>query len=191
MPGLCPLGPVADSWLREFGDPDQTASGGGPTQPWGQIQLGEATGILASVIVEAGAGAVLNGISSAARNTALAEGVTVVASMVHDGWKLRIRKPGKLPVVLDIGLGNGGGHVSWLTPRVENWPTPRVVNWPIPRVVNWPTLFQRVVNWLTEKLEVGLQQFWRGPIFSSRVVSWPTKNCKLVYTILCVGQLQV
>ena len=83
------------------------------------------------------------------------------------------------------------GHLSWPTPWVENWPTPRVVNWPTLSVVNWPTLFQRVVNWPTEKLEVGLHQYWRRPISSSSVVSWPTKNCKLVYTILCVGQLQV
>ena len=83
------------------------------------------------------------------------------------------------------------GHLSWPTPRVDYWPTPRVVNWPTARVASWPALFQRFVNWPTEKVEVGQHQFWRRPISSSRVVSWPTNNCKLVYTLLCVGQLQV
>ena len=80
-----------------------------------------------------------------------------------------------------------GGHLSWPTPTVENWPTPRVVNWPTARVASRPTLFQTVVNKATEKLKVGLRQFWCRPISSSGAVSWP-KNFKLASTIFCVGQ---
>ena len=48
-----------------------------------------------------------------------------------------------------------------------------------------------VVNLPTEKLEVGLLQILCRPIFISRGVKWPTKNCKLAYTIFSVGQLLV
>ena len=49
------------------------------------------------------------------------------------------------------------------------------------KVASWPTYIQGVVNWPNKKQEVSLRHFRYSPISRSRVVCWPTKNCKLAY----------